>query len=186
MFVSAFLMLVARPLGVFLTLILFRMGLRENAMVSWVGLRGAVPIILATFPLLAGIPKADMIFNIVFFIVLTSALLQGTTIPLFARKLGLDAPIPTIPVSPIECEPTGRIRCDLTEVEVSRTSSIVDKQVVDIQFPEGALIVLIGRNSEFFVPSGGTVIKPGDRLLILSDKDVLAGVRSLIEAEVSP
>ena len=127
-----------------------------------------------------------MIFNIVFFIVLTSALLQGTTIPLFARKLGLDAPIPMIPASPIVCEPTGRMRCDLTEVEVPRTSSIVDKQLVDIKFPEGVLIVLIGRNGEFFVPTGGTVIKPGDRLLMLSDKDVQARVRSLIEADAVP
>lgn len=185
LFVSASLMLAARPLGVFLTLLPFRMGLREKAMVSWVGLRGAVPIILATFPLLAGIPKADMIFNIVFFIVLTSALLQGTTIPLFARKLGLDAPMPVIPASPIECEPTGKMRCDLVEVEVPRTSAMADKQLVDIKFPEGALIALIGREGEFFVPTGGTVIKPGDRLLLLSDKDVLAKVRSLIQADVS-
>ncbi|MBZ0158042.1 MAG: potassium/proton antiporter [Alphaproteobacteria bacterium] len=183
--VSIFLMLAARPLGVFLTLLPFRTGFREKIMVSWVGLRGAVPIILATFPLLAGIPKADMIFNIVFFIVLTSALFQGTTIPWFARKLGLDAPLPVIPTAPIECEPTGKMRCDLTEVKVPRTSAVADKQLVDIKLPEGALIVLIGRDGEFFVPGGGTTIKPGDRLLLLADRDVLAKVRALLEAEGS-
>lgn len=182
--ISAFLMLAARPIGVSLTLLPFRMGFREKAMVSWVGLRGAVPIVLATFPLLADIPKADMIFNIVFFIVLTSALLQGTSIPFVARRLGLETPLPVIPVSPIECEPSGKMRCDLTEVEVPGTSAIVDKQLVDIKFPEGALIVLIGRDGEFFVPIGATIIKQGDRLLILSDKDVLAQVRSLIESDV--
>ncbi|MEW5745894.1 MAG: potassium/proton antiporter [Nitrospirota bacterium] len=181
--ISAFLMLAARPLGVFLTLLPFRMGFREKAMVSWVGLRGAVPIILATFPLLAGIPKADMLFNIVFFIVLTSALLQGTTIPLFARKLGLDAPLPSIPPSPIECEPTGTMRCDLAEVEVPPASAVAGKQLVDIKLPEGALIVLIGRDGEFFIPGGGTVVNPGDRLLLLADKEVAASVRSLIEAD---
>lgn len=182
--ISAFLMLAARPLGVFLTLLPFRMGFREKTMVSWVGLRGAVPIILATFPLVAGIPKADMIFNIVFFIVLTSALLQGTSIPFVARRLGLEAPLPVIPASPIECEPSGKMRCDLTEVEVPGASAIADRQIVDIKFPEGALIALIGRDGEFFVPTGSTVIKPGDRLLILSDKDVLAKARSLIETDM--
>ena len=78
---AAFLIFVARPASVFVSLFFTRMSLREKTLVSWVGLRGAVPIVLATFPLLAGIPKAELIFNLVFFIVLTSVLLQGTTIP---------------------------------------------------------------------------------------------------------
>ena len=86
--ISVFLMLVARPLGVFLTLYFFKFSFKEKLMLSWVGLRGAAPIILATFPLLSGIPNADMIFNVVFFVVLTSALIQGTSIPLVARWLG--------------------------------------------------------------------------------------------------
>ncbi|MCC6345985.1 MAG: potassium/proton antiporter [Nitrospirales bacterium] len=179
--VSAFLMLVARPLGVFLTLLPFRMGSREKIMVSWVGLRGAVPIILATFPLLAGIPRADTIFDIVFFIVLTSALLQGTTIPLFARKLGVDAPLVAPSTVPLECEPTGKMHCDLAEVEVPPAAAVSGKQLVDIKLPEGALIVLIGREGEFFVPGGGTVVRPGDTLLLLADRDVLAKVRALVE-----
>jgi potassium/hydrogen antiporter len=91
--VSLFLMLVARPASVFVTLAFARGGWREKAMVSWVGLRGAVPIILATFPLLAGLPQAETIFNLVFFIVITSVLLQGTTLPRAARWLGVDAPL---------------------------------------------------------------------------------------------
>ncbi|MGH7256266.1 MAG: potassium/proton antiporter [Nitrospirales bacterium] len=87
---SAFLMLVARPLSVLLALLWTRMRLRELVFVGWVGLRGAVPIILATFPLLAGVPLADHIFHLVFFIVLTSVLLQGTSLPVVARWLGLD------------------------------------------------------------------------------------------------
>lgn len=91
--VSIFLMFVARPAGVFLSTIPFKLSFKDRTMISWVGLRGAVPIILATFPLLAGIEKAEMLFNIVFFIVLTSALIQGTTIPLIAKWIGVDAPI---------------------------------------------------------------------------------------------
>lgn len=99
--VSVFLIFIARPASVFVTLALTKMSFREKAMISWVGLRGAVPIILATFPLLAGIPKAEMIFNLVFFIVLASALLQGTSIPLVARWLRVDAPISAKPKYPI-------------------------------------------------------------------------------------
>lgn len=86
---SLFLMLVARPAAVYLTLLPASLTAKEKLLVSWVGLRGAVPIILATFPLIAGLPQAEMIFNLVFFIVLTSVLLQGTSLPLVARWLGL-------------------------------------------------------------------------------------------------
>lgn len=89
---SIFLILIARPASVFLTLLPADFTLKEKLLISWVGLRGAVPIILATFPLIAGIPKAEMIFNLVFFIVLSSILLQGTSLPIVARWLGLSAP----------------------------------------------------------------------------------------------
>ncbi|HSE84131.1 MAG TPA: potassium/proton antiporter, partial [Thermodesulfobacteriota bacterium] len=111
--VSAFLIFVARPVSVFVSLLPAKISLREKTMVSWVGLRGAVPIILATFPLLAEIPKADMIFNLVFFIVITSVLLQGTSIPLVAKWLGVDAPIPVKTRYPLEFEPTDSMRGEL-------------------------------------------------------------------------
>jgi len=90
--ISFFLILVARPIAVFLCLLPFKVGLRDKVLISWVGIRGAVPIILATFPIVAGIEGADIIFNIVFFITITSALIQGSTINLFARYLGLSIP----------------------------------------------------------------------------------------------
>jgi cell volume regulation protein A len=85
--ISGFLMFLARPIAVFISLLTSRLTLRETVFISWVGLRGAVPIILATFPLVAGNPQADMIFHLVFFIVLTSVLLQGTTLSTVARWL---------------------------------------------------------------------------------------------------
>ncbi len=98
---AVFLMLIARPVAVFAVLGPSKMSLADKAMVSWVGLRGAAPIVLATFPLLAGVPQSGLFFNLVFFIVLTSVLLQGTTVPLIARLLQLDAP--TIPSPPSPC-----------------------------------------------------------------------------------
>ena len=87
--ISFFLILVARPLAVFLCLLPFKVAVKDQVFISWVGIRGAVPIILATFPIAAGLSNANMIFNIVFFITITSALLQGSTINLLARYLGL-------------------------------------------------------------------------------------------------
>jgi cell volume regulation protein A len=92
LFLALFLILIARPISVFLSLALSSMSYQEKGLVAWVGLRGAVPIVLATFPLLAGINKADTIFHIVFFIVLTSVLLQGPFIPWIARWLAVEAP----------------------------------------------------------------------------------------------
>ncbi len=179
---SVFLMVVVRPISVFVTLALAKMSIREKAMVSWVGLRGAVPIVLATFPLLAGIRGAETIFNMVFFIVLSSALLQGASIPLVARRLGVDAPIPVEPRYPLEFEPTGGIQSEMVELEVPKDSAIVGKQIVEIGIPKGALILLIRRNQEFIVPSGGTLVGAGDTMLVLAHKEALAEVRSMVKS----
>ena len=157
---SLFLMLIARPVSVLVTLAFSDMRLNEKLMISWVGLRGAVPIVLATFPLLAGMPKAEMIFDLVFFIVLTSILLQGTSIPLFAKWLKLEGPVRD-KVHPLELERIAGITTELVDVEVPNGSSVIGRQIVGAGFPKGALIVLIGRGSEFIVPNGGTVYRAG-------------------------
>ena len=180
--VTAFLMLAARPSAVFLTLIGSGMSYRERLMVAWVGLRGAVPIILATFPLLAGIARAEMMFNVVFFVVLASALLQGTSIPNVARWLGVDAPMARVPVYPIECEPGGRVPCDLVDVEVKEGSAAAGKQLVELGLPEGALVILVNRGEEFIIPTEGTILNPGDRLLFLAAAAKLNQARAIIEA----
>ncbi|KPL76428.1 potassium/proton antiporter [Bellilinea caldifistulae] len=167
--IAAGLMFLSRPLGVLLSLIGSRFSLPEKVFVSWVGLRGAVPIILATFPLLAQIPQAELIFNIVFFVVLTSVLLQGTTITPAARWLKLDAPALPKRIYPIEYTPVGGFKSELKELAVPPNSPMAGKAIVELGLPDDFLVVLIARQNDFVMPSGGTVIQPGDTLLALAD-----------------
>lgn len=179
--VAAALVLVARPLAVLVALAPSRLGLRARAMVSWVGLRGAVPIILATFPLAAGINEAETIFNVVFFIVLTSVLVQGTTIPLTARWLGVDAPLPARPPYPLEAVSSADGATSLHEITIPTDSPVAGRQLVEIGLPAGALVVLISRDGQFVVPQGATVLRSGDNTLVLADADNLSRVRAILE-----
>jgi cell volume regulation protein A len=182
--IAAFLMLVARPVATFIGLLFAKLSIRRKTMISWVGLRGAVPIVLATFPLLAGVSKAEMIFNVVFFIVLTSALIQGSTIPPVARWLRLDAPIPARLKAPFEFEPGAGVDGEQIELEIPEQSFAVDKRIVDLGFPHGVLVVFIERNNKYIVPSGGTVLKAGDRLHLIARKEMVREVRSLLEKQL--
>lgn len=178
---SIFLIFIARPIGVLISLLPIRIGLREKAMVGWVGLRGAVPIVLATFPLLSNVPAASTIFDLVFFIVLTSVIVQGTTIPVVARWLGVHEPVRLRPRPPIEFEPTDGISGNLVEIEVPVYSDAVGKQIVDLGLPPGALFVLIGRGASFVVPGGSTVLEAGDNILLLADDQMHRRVRRILE-----
>ena len=126
--VSLFLMFMARPISVFVSLFFAKLNFRRKAMISWVGLRGAVPIVLATFPLVAGIPKADTIFNLVFFIVLTSVLLQGTTITQTAKWLKVAAPISKRRQYPLEFVPSRDSKSDLVELTIPDDSLIEESK----------------------------------------------------------
>lgn len=179
--ISAFLILVARPVSVLVTLLPFRVDLRETAMVGWVGLRGAVPIILATFPLLAGIDRVGIIFDLVFFIVLTSVLIQGTTIPVMARWLSVDTPQRQRTRAPLEFEPSHGITGDLVEIELPNSSPAVGKRIVELGLPQGVLLALIGRDDTFLVPSGSTMLEAGDVIHLLAEKTELNRVRALLE-----
>lgn len=170
---AVFLMLVARPAGVFASLIFSRMSIAEKTFVAWVGLRGATPIILATYPLLAGIPQSETIFNIVFFVVLTSAVLQGFSVPYVARLLKVDAPTVLRTHDPIEYTPVRGARGEMRELSVPAGSPLVGKALVDLSLPENFLIVLIVREDAHIVPSGATVLAGGDRLLALGDRAAL-------------
>ncbi|HIJ96590.1 MAG TPA: potassium/proton antiporter [Desulfuromonadales bacterium] len=183
--VAAFLMLIARPASVFVALSLSRLSLQEKGLISWVGLRGAVPIVLATFPLLADIGKAETIFNMVFFIVLTSALLQGSSIPLVARWLKLEAvPHGAEPASLSTGEP--EVPGTLYVVSVSPDSAVVGRQLVDLGLPAGVLVVYIQRGNEYLVPGGSSVVSVGDRLHLLVDSVSLVEVERCLAAECCP
>lgn len=180
---AAVLILIARPVSVFLSLLPSRhLHLRAKALLSWVGLRGAAPIVLATFPLLARLPQADLIFNIVFFIVLTSTLLQGTTIPLVARCLGVDAPDQSRAVSPLEYVPGTGFKSELKELVIPHGSPVAGKAIVELGLPAEFLIVLIARNNTYQLPNGGTCLAPGDILLVLSERDAFQHVQSQVQA----
>ena len=179
--ISAVLILVARPVATVAVLALTRFGARETLMVSWVGLRGAVPVVLATFPLVEGIPQADLIFNVVFFIVITSVLVQGTTIPVVARWLHVDAPLRHRRPYPLEFIESGNGTTDLHEIAIPEDSPAAGRQLVDLGLPRGALVVLVSREDEFVVPQGATVLLPGDTVLLLADQSTLSEARALIE-----
>ena len=165
------LMVVARPLSVFLCLLPFRLNPRAKALVAWVGLRGSVPIILAMFPLMAGIPMADTMFNVVFFVVVASVFIQGTSIPLVARLLKLEVPAEPRARYPLEFEKTDAIDADMKDLIVPYDSAAVGRTVAELGVPEKLLIVLIARAGSFIVPSGSTVIDGGDVLLVLANAD---------------
>lgn len=167
--ISLFLILAARPISVFLSLMPFKMKLRRRFYISWVGLRGAVPIVFATYPLLAGIEKADMIFNIVFFISLTSVLIQGTTLTTIAKWLHVALPEKAKPMAPTDAFLAEYPKTAMKEIEISNDNPIIGKKIVELGFPRAAIIAMIKRNDKYLTPNGSTVIEANDVLIVLSD-----------------
>jgi cell volume regulation protein A len=180
--IAAILIFLARPLSVFVCLFPFRFGLSEKVMVSWVGLRGAVPVILATFPLLAGTPQAQMIFNIVFFVVLASVLIQGTSVPFVSQLLKVNTPFNGKKRYPIEFEQTEGIDASLNDIIIPYKSRVVGRSIAEIGVPAEALIVLISRADKFIVPNGSTVIEGGDVLLVLAKEEEIRNLNTIIGA----
>ena len=175
--ISVFLILVARPLSVFISLTPFRVNNRCKWFISWVGLRGAVPIVFATYPLIAGAEKANMIFNIVFFISLTSVLLQGTTLSKIAAYLHLTLPVRLKQRTKFDLELSDSLKSLLTEVLIPESSPVVGKQIVQLALPKTTLISFIKRDERYLIPDGSTSLAAHDKLYILSEnKDTLKGV----------
>lgn len=167
--VSGFLMFVARPLSAFISLLPFRIRPKNIAFMSWVGLRGAVPIVFATYPLLAGVSDSQLIFNLVFFISLTSVLLQGTSLSFMARLLHVSIPEKAKQRTPPDIELSDTVKSELAEIFIDERSPAAGKRIVELGFPRAALIVIIKREGRFITPNGSTVIEPGDRLVIIAE-----------------
>jgi cell volume regulation protein A len=178
--ISFVLIFVARPLAVFLCLLPFRAPLNEKLFISWVGLRGAAPIILATFPLIAGLEGSGYIFNIVFFCVLASSLLQGSTIPLAARLLGLEVPPAEARVAPLSLEDGFDINAQMSELIVPAGSYAAGKKLFELGVPREVLVVMIYRDSRYLIPSGETEIAAGDILISLGEGPALEALRTIL------
>jgi len=169
--ISTFLIIIARPIGVFLSLLFFKMKLRRKFYISWVGLRGAVPIVFATYPLLAGIEKANMIFNIVFFISVTSVLFQGTTLSIVAKWLNVGLPEDKKKLTELDQLTLELPKSSLQEFEILPNSQASNKRIVDLNFPKSAFIVMIKRGKEYIRPGGSTVLKSSDILMTIADNE---------------
>ncbi|MFR7823255.1 MAG: potassium/proton antiporter [Odoribacter splanchnicus] len=169
--VGFFMIILARPISVFLCLAPFRqMSTKAKVYVSWVGLRGAVPIIFATYPLIAQIPYASLIFNVVFFITIVSLLIQGTTVSYMANLLNLSEKEPK-QGNDFGMELPEEIKSAMSEIEVADNLLVNGNRLMDLSLPDKTLVVMVKRGNNFFIPRGGTGLDIGDKLLVITDND---------------
>ena len=167
--IAVFMILVARPVSVFMCLLPFRsMSNRARWFVSWVGLRGAVPIIFATYPVVAGIPGSQQIFNIVFFITLLSLIVQGMTISAGARMLHLDLPQEK-EGNEFGVELPDEIDSQLMDQTLTAEMLRNGNRLADMDIPKGTLVMLVKRGNEFIIPNGQVELYEGDKLLFISE-----------------
>lgn len=169
--ISVVMIFVTRPLSVFVSLAFFRQyGFRDKVFVSWVGLRGAVPIIFAILCKASGIPDSDTIFNIVFLCTLVSLIVQGTTLSPMARWLGVSEPPEQKPkMDNFDIEFPEEIKSAASEIEITRIMLSGGSRLMDLGMPEKTLAIMVKRDDNYFVPTGVTQLHEGDRLMILTD-----------------
>ena len=169
--ISFLMIFISRPISVFLSLAPFRkVGFRDKVYVSWCGLRGAVPIVFAILPLVADVPNAQFIFNIVFFCTLVSLLLQGTSLPMIAKWLHLDEKVtPKKILKDFDVDFPDEIKSVTTEI--TRTPEILQygNHLMDLDLPDKTLVVMIKRSNKYFVPTGKTILHEKDKLLVITD-----------------
>ena len=168
--IGLFMMVVSRPLSVFLCLLPFKgMNTASRLFVSWVGLRGAVPIIFATYPVVAEVEGARVIFNIVFFITILSLVIQGSTISTVARRLRLDAPLPE-EENHYGIEIPDEVGTQMRSIILTEEALAGGDTLRTMNLPQGTLVMLVRREGEFIVPNGSLQLFCGDELLVISGK----------------
>jgi cell volume regulation protein A len=169
------LLLVSRPLSVVASTLPFRIPWREQAFLAWAGLRGAVPVVLAT------VPRDEEIFNIVFVLVVVYTVVQGPTLPWVARRLGLTRPGESQDLD-IESSPLTRLDADLLQVHVPEGSRLAGVEVFELRLPRGAAITLVVREGEASVPTPNTKLREGDELIIVATGSVRDEVERRLRA----
>ena len=167
--IGIFMIVFARPLSVLICLLPFKkMNFSSRIFVSWVGLRGAVPIIFATYPVVANIPDSNQIFNIVFFITILSLVIEGTTISWMAKLLHLATPLEKTG-NDFGVEIPEEINTDLRDIILTEEMLAKGNRLMDMNLPKGTLVMLIKRGNEFMIPNGSLQLHAGDKLLIISE-----------------
>lgn len=175
------LLLLARPLSVLVSTTPFRMPWRDQAFLSWAGLRGAVPVVLATVPLTVGARNLDWIFDLVFVLVVVFTLVQGPTLPWIAERLGVADAYQTLDLA-VESTPLEELGAELIQVQVGPQSHLHGVEVFELRLPKGANVTLVVRNGSGFVPEPNTTIRRGDQLLIVATAETKAHVERRVRA----
>ena len=165
--VGAALLLLGRPLSVGVSLLPFRVPWRTQAFLSWAGLRGAVPVVLATVPATVGTPGVSWIFDLVFVLVVIFTLVQAPALPWMARRLGLAAAHHRVDLA-VEATPLSELDAELLEIDIGPGSRIAGVRVFELRLPVGANVSLVVREGRSFVPRDNDVLRPGDQLLVVA------------------
>ena len=168
--IGIFMIVFARPISVFLCLLPYKnFDLKGKLYISWVGLRGAVPIIFATYPMIAGLTYANLFFNVVFFITILSLLIQGTTVTLAAKWLQqIDVPEDT---DAFGIELPEEIKSVMSEIDITPQVLSHGNKLMQLELPDHTLAVMVKRGGRYFIPRGNTELKENDKLLMISDND---------------
>jgi cell volume regulation protein A len=162
--IATVLIFLARPLAVIPMLLPFGFSRNEITLISWVGLRGSVPIVLAIFPLIFGLPTAPLIFNVIFFVVLISAIVQGSTLAPVARYLGLAEPPPAAPAATLEITSLHNVNADIVEYTLAPDSRAVGRRLSQMALPEDTVIAMVTRGEDVIPPRGSTKLLANDHL----------------------
>ena len=172
---------VARPLAAFIATLPFGFSFREQLLLGWAGMRGAVPVVLATFPVIEDVPKSLEFFNIVFFAVLLSTILQGTTFQTLANRLRLTTDEPTLPRLLSEAGTIHRLGAEVLEYEVDPSDAIAGARVRDLGLPRDAVVNVIVREDQAIPPRGSTRVRAGDHIHVLTRAESSGDVRGLVD-----
>ncbi|WP_426565773.1 potassium/proton antiporter [Angustibacter sp. McL0619] len=165
------LLLVARPLSVLVSMTPFRMPWRQQAFLSWAGLRGAVPVVLATVPVTTGVPGVEWLFDLVFVLVVVFTLVQGPTLPFMARRLHVEHTMDSRDLD-VESAPLDELGAEILQVRIGQDSRLHGLEVFELRLPRGANIALVVREQNSFVPGDRTVLRRGDQLLVVTTQKV--------------